>query len=107
MSDVIKQRQLPDFSDGAPWFAGTFEALRKVMKEMESHSSSNISSRPGTSESGGSASSKHENNIVVLGQNMLSDFLRVSGASLQYISWDPENLMFDARLCSHIHRTNT
>lgn len=101
----MKQRQVPDFSDGASRFTGTFEALRKVMTEIESHS--NPSSRPGTSDSGDSSASKHENNTLVLCQNMSSDFLRASPKSLQYISWDPENLMFDARLSSSISRANS
>ena len=96
----MKQRHVPEFSDGAPWFAGTFKALRKVMTEMESNTRSDSSSRPGTSDSGGSASSKHESNSGVLGQSLLGDFTVAMGTSLQCIPWDPENLMFDARLFS-------
>src|SRR5438046_1075649 len=106
MADVMKQRHIPDFLDGAPWFVGTLEALRKVMTEMESHTSNSPSSRPNTSGSGGSASSKHENNILVLGQNLLSDVLGAAGNSLRNISWDRDNLMFDARLRSCIYRTD-
>ena len=105
MSDVMKQRHVPEFSDGAPWFAGTFKALRKVMTEMESNSSHNSSSRPGMSDSGGSATSKHESNSLVLGQFLLGGSTVAMGTSLQCIPWDPENLMFDARLFS-AHTSN-
>jgi hypothetical protein len=97
MTDIMKQRHIPDC---ARWFAGTFEALRKVMTEMESHTPHDPASRPHTSDSGGSAESKHENNILVLGQNFLSDVLGASGPSLRTVIWDRDNLMFDARLQS-------
>jgi hypothetical protein len=62
MSEVMKLRHIPNFTDDARWFVGTFRALREVMTEMESHPSS----RPNTSDSGGSAASKHEDNIRLL-----------------------------------------
>jgi hypothetical protein len=94
MADIMKLRHVPDFTDGARWFAGTFRALRQVMIEMESHSSS----RPNTSDSGGSAASKHEDNVRLLGLILLTEFLQATGNSLQCIRWDPDNLMFDTRL---------
>jgi hypothetical protein len=96
MAEIMKLRHVPDFLDGAPWFVGTFEALRQVMTEMESHDTS----RPNTSDSGGSAASKHETNVRLLGLTSLREFLRASGNSLQYIPWDRDNLKFDTRLYS-------
>ena len=100
MTDIMNLRHVPDFTDGARWFAGTFGALRQVMTEMETHSSS----RPNTSDSGGSAASKHEDNVRILGLILIREFLQASGNSLQYIPWDRDNLMFEARFYSFIHR---
>lgn len=98
MADIMKLRHVPDFTDGARWFSGVFRALRLVMTEMESHSSS----RPNTSDSGGSATSKHEDNVRLLGLTALSEFLQALGYTLQCIPWDRDNLMFDTRLRSFI-----
>jgi hypothetical protein len=103
MQDVMKQRQVPNFLDAAPWFVGTFSALREVMTEMESHTINSPSSRPSTSESGGSLASKHETNVQELCKLLIRESLTAMGNSLQYISWDPNNLMFDARSCSPIY----
>ena len=103
MSEVMKLRHIPNFTDGARWFVGTFRALREVMTEMESH----ISSRPNTSDSGGSAASKHEDNIRLLCLVLLQDFLQATGNALQYIPWDRDNFVFDARLSSLIHRPDS
>lgn len=97
MQDVMKQRQVPNFLEGAPSFVGTFGALREVMTEMESHTINNPSSRPNSSDSGGSLASKHETNVQELCKLLIRESLIAVGNSLQYISWDPNNLMFDAR----------
>jgi hypothetical protein len=102
MREVMKQRHVPHFSQGAPLFVGTFGALHEVMKEMEYPSAYDPSSRPSTSSSvsGGSKASKSEDNVRELCKLLIRDSLRAVG-ELEYISWDRNNLMLSVRcLCS-------
>jgi hypothetical protein len=103
MREVMKQRHVPQFSQGAPLFVGTFGALHEVMKEMESPSINDPSSRPSTSStvSGGSKASKSEDNIRELCKLLIRDSLRAAG-ELEYIPWDRDNLMLSVRSLSSL-----
>ena len=98
MRQVMKQRHVPHFSQGAPLFVGTFGALHEVMKEMEYPSTYDPSSRPSTSSSvsGGSKASKSEDNVRELCKLLIRDSLRAVG-ELEYIPWDRDNLMLSVR----------
>jgi len=75
---------------------GTFRALRRLSSDnrIESHSSS----RPNTFESGGSAASKHEDNVRLFGLILLTEFQQASRNSFQCIPKYSDNLMFIRRL---------
>ena len=75
----MKQRNVPDFLEGAPRFVATFRSLRKIMTEMESRSGNNPPSRPSTSDSGGSGASKDEDNVRELCGAFIDECLNALG----------------------------
>lgn len=91
MRNVLKSRHVPDFTEHARWFFGTFTALRDIMKERESFQPAE---RPGTAGSGGSNESKNEDNVKALGRSVLTDTFNALGESLQILS-KSEDLKFD------------
>ena len=102
MRDVLRSRHVPDFTEHARWFFGTFTALRNIMKERES---SQAAERPGTAGSGGSNESKNEDDVKALCKAVLADSFNALGESLQVLSWS-EDLKFDITSLSLLSYAN-